>query len=49
LTIRLRPKSSICGVVRTAVGDPDMASFVHPSTSEFAVSKGWRSEASPAI
>ena len=32
LTIRLRPKSSMCGVVRTAVGDPDMASFVHPSS-----------------
>ena len=49
LTIRLRPKSSMCGVVRTAVGDRDMASFVHPSTSAFAVSKGRRGEARPDV
>jgi hypothetical protein len=39
----------MCGVGRTAVGDLDMASFVHPSISEFAISKGWRGEARLAI
>ena len=45
LTIRSRPKSSTCGVVRTSVGDPDMASFVHPSAFAFALSKRRRGEA----
>jgi hypothetical protein len=39
----------MCGVGRTVVGDPDIASFVHPLISEFAVSKGWRGEARLAI
>ena len=49
LTMRLRPRSSRRGVVRIAVGDPDMASCVHPSPSEFAVARGWSGEARPAI